>query len=73
LTVICAQSAAPVRDKKDNRTLSLLDVIEAEEVAENPELCVHRDWQKTETDWGGRIGWRLTWTCPLCKEIRGRA
>lgn len=64
-----------MRDKKDTRTMSLLDFVDADEETGkvNPETCVHRDELDTDTDWGPPYGVRMTKTCLACGQIRGRA
>lgn len=34
--------------------------------------CTHPKEDKTETDWGGTVGLRMTWTCQTCGKVRGR-
>ena len=51
---------------------SIFEVLELEEARANPETCLHRVEQKTDTDWGPPYGVRMTWTCEACKRVRGR-
>lgn len=36
------------------------------------DTCLHREEERTETDWGPPYGRRMTWTCRACGEVRGR-
>jgi len=50
----------------------LFDQIEIEEDRAKPEECKHRYEEKTDTWWGAKYGWRMTYTCRACGNIRGR-
>lgn len=51
---------------------NLFDVIEQEEIKNDPSKCTHPRELKTETVWPGETFKRMTWTCQLCGRIRGR-
>lgn len=50
----------------------LFDQIEIEDARAEPEKCRHQYESKTDTYWGSKYGWRMTWTCLACGNIRGR-
>jgi hypothetical protein len=52
--------------------MDLLDLMELEDDRAKLTECLHRQEQRTFTDWGPPYGIRMTWTCVACSHIRGR-